>query len=314
MPDTCQSSPSLSEYIATVVQSLSQPQLLSLLRLPLCLGQSPLPYVLMHGQILRQSKIPHRARKRPDDPQKEAMTPPRRARIRYPLRAATAPDLGERSGDELARRGHHGAGAANLAHGARDEMALDDAHVDAGGGEPHGPVLQEGLAAGVGRQQRGREDAAEGGHGEYQAAAAGDEEGRDERRHAQRRAAVDGDDAVHLGARRLEERHGDRVGLADVVDEHGHVEPSQQRTQRRVVGVPVLRKVHGQDFGPHAGVCRLELGIEGFELGARARDEHEVEAFARQLQGEFAADAVGRARDDGPGALGAVFGELEFYS
>jgi len=80
----------------------------------------------------------------------------------------------------------------------------------------------------------------------------------------------------------------------------------QERAERGVVSVPVLRKVHGEDLGFYASVLGLELGGEGFELGERARDEHEVEAFVRQLEGEFAADAVGCAGDNGPRAFGTV--------
>ena len=46
----------------------------------------------------------------------------------------------------------------------------------------------------------------------------------------------------------------------------------------------------------------------------RARDEEEVVAFAGELEGEFFADAVGGAGDDGVAAFGGVFSELQPFN
>jgi hypothetical protein len=49
---------------------------------------------------------------------------------------------------------------------------------------------------------------------------------------------------------------------------------------------------------------------EAVEFGLGARDEEEVKAFARELEGVLFADAIGRACDDGVGVVAAEFGEL----
>lgn len=79
-------------------------------------------------------------------------------------------------------------------------------------------MLQEGLAAAVGGQQRGWVQAGEGAHGEDQPALARHHTRRHQLRDAQRRERVDRDDFFDLGGRRVREGHGDRVRGAHVVD------------------------------------------------------------------------------------------------
>lgn len=50
----------------------------------------------------------------------------------------------------------------------------------------------------------------------------------------------------------------------------------------------------------------LDFGGESRELGGGARDEDEVEAFLRELDGVFFADAVGGAGYYCPGPFGSI--------
>lgn len=49
---------------------------------------------------------------------------------------------------------------------------------------------------------------------------------------------------------------------------------------------------------------------QGVEFGFGAGDEEDGEAGAGELKGEFFADAIGGAGDDGPGIRGAEGAEL----
>lgn len=69
-------------------------------------------------------------------------------------------------------------------------------------------------------------------------------------------------------------------------------------------------EVHWEDFGLDARVLVGNLGGHVVELGLRARDEQDIEAFGGELEGVFFADALRGAGHDGPGALAAIFGEL----
>lgn len=128
------------------------------------------------------------------------MAPKRRARIRPPLRAPRAANLGEYCFDELLRRRHKHARALDLGHGRRDQVALHQLDRDALGrqlaAERGAPLLQEGFAAGVCREQRGGEEAAEGAHGEDEAAVALGHSRGYELGYAQGGGAVDGDDVA----------------------------------------------------------------------------------------------------------------------
>ena len=79
------------------------------------------------------------------------------------------------------------------------------------------PLLQERFAARVGGQERSREDAAEGRHGDDETALARDHARRDQLGDAERAEAVYHDYVRHLLVRGLDERDGDRVAQSDVV-------------------------------------------------------------------------------------------------
>lgn len=89
-------------------------------------------------------------------------------------RAASSADLGQRGFHERLFGGDEKRGPADLGHGGRDEVGVDEVDGDVVrgefGGEGVGPLLEEGLGAGVGGQVGGGEEAAEGAHGEDEAA------------------------------------------------------------------------------------------------------------------------------------------------
>lgn len=86
------------------------------------------------------------------------------------------------------------------------------------------PVLEEGLAAAVGSEIWSRGDTGERSHGEDKTLLALSEEGCDNLGNLESSQAVDVDDVLELFGGGLEERNGDAVGLADVVDEDADVQ------------------------------------------------------------------------------------------
>lgn len=172
-------------------------------------------------------------------------------------------------------------------------------------------MLQEGLGARVGGQERGGEGAAEGGHGEYEAALAGDHAGRDELGDAEGGHAVDHDDVSHFFLGSLDEGYRNGMAESDVVDQNADVETLDEVLQAGIVRVLILRKVHGErlrrDLGPILG---RDIGGESGKFRFGARDEDEVVALCCEGESEFLADAVGSASDDGPRASGSEIGKL----
>ena len=172
--------------------------------------------ILVHHNPIAQ---PHKRRQRPLH---HRMAPKRRARIRPPLRPAGPPNLPQHRLNKLPRRRHKHARPLDLGHGGRDEVALDELDRDAAGrelgAEGGAPLLQEGFAAGVGCEEGGGEEAAEGAHGEDEAAVALGHAGGDELGYAEGGGAVDGDDVAHFLLGCQGKGHGDIVALADVVD------------------------------------------------------------------------------------------------
>lgn len=150
-------------------------------------------------------------------------------------------------------------------------------------------MLQERLAAAVRREQRGREQAAEGAHGKYQPAALPRHAGRHERSDAQRGEAVDCDDVPHLGVSRLDEGNGDVVGFADVIDKDGDITASRFNSllELRVIEIAVSGKVHGEDVGFNTWVLGGDILLQSLEFRLCAGDEEEVEFLAGKLEGEF---------------------------
>lgn len=182
----------------------------------------------MHAAIIPHHPTIHRPRHRPQRPMHQPMAPIRRTRIRNPPRTPRSPNLPQHRLHERARRRDQRRRAPHLAHGADDQVRLHQLHGDAGGRQlgrqRAAPVLQEGFGAGVGGEQRRRQDAAEGGHGEDEAVALGGEARGEDLGDAERGEAVDGDDVGHFGQRGLDERDRDAVAEADVVDEDGEGE------------------------------------------------------------------------------------------
>jgi hypothetical protein len=81
--------------------------------------------------------------------------------------------------------------------------------------------------------------------------------------------------------------------------------------QSSIVRIFVLREVHRQRLRLRGRVLQGYVGGEGCEFGGGAGDEEDVVAGVGELEGEFLANSIGGAGDDGPGAFGAEFAELD---
>jgi hypothetical protein len=257
--------------------------------------------------------IPQKGRQHP---LQKPMAPIRRARERHVLRSTTASNLAQRSLHKLTWVRDQHRRLADLGHGRSDKVRLYALHADAVrfefGAEGGRPLLEEGLAARVGREERSREEAAERRHGKHKAPLARHHTRRNLLGNPQRRHAINHDDIPHLRLWRLHKRHRNAVAESDVVDQDADVQSVDEFPQCGVVAVLVLAEIHRERLGRDLGAMlggdgRGEVG----ELGLRARDEDEVVAFGGKSEGEFFADAVAGAGDEGPGAAGAEGGELE---
>lgn len=154
-------------------------------------------------------------------------------------------------------------------------------------------MLQEGLAARVRGQVRGRHPAGKGAHGEDETALALLHDGSDDLGGLQGAEAVDGDNVLELAAGGLEEGDGNAVALADIVDEDTDIEAVDELGESVVIVVVVAGEVHGEDLDLDLAIeLGLELVGEGLELGLGSGDENEVEALAGELVGEFLAETV----------------------
>lgn len=140
-----------------------------------------------------------------------------------------------------------------------------------------------------------------------------DHAGDDELGDTQGTGAVDGDDIGHLGGRGLGEGNGDRVALADIVHEDGHIQIGDQLAQRGVVFIGVLREVHGQGLGLHGGVLLGDFLAQGDQLGLGSGYKNNVEFGTRQLQRELFAQAIGGTGDNGPATRRTEGTELSFH-
>lgn len=179
------------------------------------------------------------------------------------------------------------------------------------GAKSSGPLLQEGLAARVRRQKRGGEEATERGHRKNKTALALDHARSDELGNAQSSHAVDDNDVIHLLLGCLVERHRNVVAQADVVDQDGDVKSIDKFRQFRVIGIFVLRKVHGQSL--HGGLGTIlggDVGGEGIELGLGAGDEDQVVALGRERESKLLANAIRGTSDECPGTTRTEFSEL----
>jgi hypothetical protein len=121
---------------------------------------------------------------------------------------------------------------------------------------------------------------------------------------------VDPDEGAHQLLVHLVEVARVRVGHAGVVDEHADVEAPDGVLERlHAGGQPLAGEVEHES--PHLGdlgVPGLDLGGDGGQLLLVAADEDEPEPGRGEAEGDGAADAVGGARHDGPGAVAAAQG------
>lgn len=294
------------------------PAHLLLLRLPDPLGQSSLADARVHVPVLVQHKsVPH-AQHLLDRPVHDAVAPVRRDGSSHVAGGAREPNLSKRSLDKLLRRRDHGAGLADLAHGAGNKVSDGELGLNTVGlelcAQRGRPVLKEGLGARVGGQQRSGEETTERAHGEDKTALAVDHAGGDNLGDLEGALDVDGDDVLHLGIGRLEERDRDVVALSDVVDQDGDIKLLNELGQTLVVGGVVLRKVHGERLGTDVGKAVAEVLDEVIEFGGGAGNEDEVEPLLCELDGKLLANAVGGSSNNGPGALGSKLSQLPVVS
>jgi hypothetical protein len=256
------------------------------------------------------------AQKPREEPHHQSVAPVRRACERNVLCASGPTNFAERGLDELLRVRDKRRWLADLGHGRCDEVRLYALDVYPVRLEfrtkSRGPLLKEGLAAGVGGEEGGREEPTKRCHGEDETALARDHAWGKELSNAEGGHAVDHDDVVHLLLGRLDERYGDAMAQSDVVDQNADVQSVDQLLQFVIVGIFVQRKVHCQRLGRDLGaIFRGDVGGEGVELGLRAGDEDEVVALCGQGEGELLADAVRGTGYESPGAAGSVRVELD---
>lgn len=310
--------PSLS-YTAVFTQpSHFNPEATSLLLLsfPGSLPQSAVTDINVHATVELDKQIAALANKSRQEPMHQAVAPVGSAGEGNVLSTSMAADLAQNSANELFRIGNQQRRLPDLGHSGGDKMRLDTLDADTEGlklgAESRRPLLEESLGAGVRSEQRGRKGTAEGSHGEDEAALAVHHAWSDELGNAESRSAVDGDDSVHLLLGGLDEGHRDRVAQADVVDEDADVEAFDELAEAGVVGVLVLREVHGEDLGRDLrAILGGDIGGEGVQLGLGAGDEDEVVALCGERERELLADAIGGASDEGPRAARSKLGKLE---
>lgn len=123
------------------------------------------------------------------------------------------------------------------------------------------PLLEKGLATGVGCEVGSGRPAAERTHGENQSTLALFEDRRDSLGDLERADAVDDNDVLKLLLGRLEERNRDTVALANVIDQDSDVETLDQLAQSVVILVIVLGKVHCKSLDLQALSRKLLLDL-----------------------------------------------------
>jgi hypothetical protein len=290
-------------------------RLLLLLGFALGLPQRAVADVDVHAAVHLDDNVRPLAEEARQEPLHQTVTPVRGACEGNVLRTARTANLAKRSLDKLLGVGYESGGLADLGHGGGDEVRLDALHVDTVwlelGAESSGPLLQEGLAAGVGRQKGCGEEATERGHGEDKSPLALLHTRSDELGDAQGGHAVDDNDVVHLLLGCLVEGNRNVVAQTDVVDQDGDVESIHELGQLGVVGVLVLGKVHCQRLdGGLGSILGGDVGGERVELGLGARHEDQVVALGCERQSKLLANAIRGTGDEGPCAARTEFGEL----
>lgn len=247
-----------------------------------------------------------------DSPVHDSMSPVRGIRSRS-LGSPLGTDASKGALDKVAWVRDERGGLADLGHGGGDEVGEDELGLDVVGGElgaeRGGPLLEEGFGAGVGCEEGGGEETAEGAHGEDEAALALHHAGNDEGGDAEGAVAVDVDDVLHFGELGFGEGGGNVVGLADVVDEDGDVEAGDFGGKGGVVGLGVFGKVHGEGAGLDL-VFLGDFGREGGQFAGGTGDEEDIVALGGDLKGEFLAESIRGTGNDSPRTLWTKFGEL----
>lgn len=250
-----------------------------------------------------------------NEPQHESMAPPRSISVGGSL-ITTESNLAKSSLDKVASVGNKKTRAADLAHGGGDKVAQDKVDIDFVvsklSGECVAPLLEESLATRVCRQERSRSPATERSHGEDKTALSLLQNRSNDLSNSESTNAIDGDNVLKLLLGGLEERNGDAVALANVVDENTNIKTRNQLAQTLVVGIVVLGEVHVKnlDLQTLSRVLLLNLGREALELGQGSGNEDEVEALGSELQSIFLAEAIRGTGDDGPSARLSILAEV----
>lgn len=300
-----------STLSSTPARAISSALLLSL---SLRLAQGTLANSLVHGAILRHHELVERRRDRGQEPSHDTVAPVRRRAVSVGRGTTAATNLGQHGTNKGPRSGDGSRSAADLGHGGGNQVSLNELHLDVVGSQlvakSRGPLLQEGLATGVGGQQGGGEETTERTHGQDQTAAALNHARSDELGDAQSTVAVDSDDVGHLLGGSLDKRNGDRVALADVVDENGDIQIRDEGSQGLVVLVRVAREVHRQDLGLDIGILLCNLLRQRDQLRFRSRDKDNVKLGTRQLQRELLSETIRGAGHDGPATGGTERAKL----
>lgn len=288
---------------------------LLLLSIASSLAESSASNVLVHPLVEENSDRTIGTRNVLNEPQHESMAPPRGVGVRSSL-VTTESNLAKSSLDKVASVGDKKARAADLAHGGGDKVAQDKVDINIVvsklSGESIAPLLKKSLATRVCRQERSRSPATERSHGEDKTALSLLQNRSDDLGNSESANAVDGDNVLKLLLGGLEERNGDAVTLANVVDENTNIKTRNKLAQTLVVGIVVLGEVHVKDLDLQtlSRVLLLNLSGEALELGEGSGNEDEVEALGGELQSIFFAEAIRGTGDDGPGTRLSILAKL----
>lgn len=230
------------------------------------LAESPSANVLVHLLVYRHSDRAVGTRDVLNEPQHERVTPPGGISIRCCL-VSTKSNLAEGSLDKVASVGDQKTGAANLAHSSGNKMAENEVDINLVIGKLScksvAPLLEESLATRVSGQESSRCPSTERSHGQNKTVLSCLHDRSDSLGNSESTSAVDGDDVLKLLLGGLEERNGNAVALADVVDEDTDIKTVDKLAQALVIGIVVLGKVHIKDLDLEALARVLLLNLGG---------------------------------------------------
>lgn len=204
-----------------------------------------------------------------NEPQHERVAPPRSVSVRSSL-VTTQSNLAESSLDKVASVGDKETRTADLAHGGSDKVAQNEIDINLVisklGSKSVAPLLEESLATRVSGQKSSRSPSTKRSHGQDETVLAGLHDRSDSLGNAESTSAVDGDDVLELLLVGLEERNGNAVALADVVDKDTNIQTVDKLAEALVVFIAVLGEVHVEnlDLKTLSGVLGLDLSGEGF--------------------------------------------------